>query len=175
LEFSVRSALEPRTDKSITPYVAKVIPDASMTITNVPTLAARRTFWDKVLIAHELKDRQSKGLRLTLHDERVSRHYYDLLMLIRARVGIANKAQLKLARECQRYSSLFYPDDEVDISDALPGTLDIVPDDAMVRILADDYRSMGVMIFGEPPSFTEIKSALREFETQVNALARSTN
>jgi Nucleotidyl transferase AbiEii toxin, Type IV TA system len=173
LEFSVRSALDPRTDKSITPYVAKVIPDASMTIKNIPTLAARRTFWDKILIAHELKDKHSKGLRLALHDERVSRHYYDLLMLIRGRVGVANKAQLKLARECQRYSTLFYPDEEVDITDALPGTLDIVPDDAMARALADDYRSMGVMIFDEPPSFAEISAELREFENKVNTLARS--
>lgn len=172
LEFSVRSALKPKADKQIAPYVATVIPEASMTIENVPTLAARRTFWDKILIAHELKDKHSKGKGLTLHDERVSRHYYDLFMLIRAGVGIATKAQLQLARECQRYSSVFYPDDDVDISDALPGTFDIVPTDAMARALADDYRSMGVMIFGEPPVFPDIQHALRQFEEQVNGLAR---
>jgi hypothetical protein len=169
LEFSVRSALEPQVYRPIAPYVSKVVPEAEMTLTNVPTVVARRTFWDKILIAHELKDRHSKLLPLTLHNERVSRHYYDLYMLIRSGVAAANKAQLALVRECQRYSAIFYPNDGVDISDALPGSFDIVPDAQMQRALARDYESMAVMIFGSAPEFSEIRDELRAFEAKINA------
>jgi hypothetical protein len=169
LEFSVRSALEPQVYRPITPYVAKFVQDANMTLANVPTVVARRTFWDKILIAHELKDRHSKDLPLTLHNERVSRHYYDLYMLIRSGVGAANKAQLALARECQRYSAIFYPSDTVDICDAVPGSFDIVPNAAMERALANDYTSMEVMIFGAAPGFSAIRDELRDFEAQINA------
>lgn len=82
LEFSVRSALKPQSARTIEPYVARVTRGADMTIPNVPTLAPRRTFWDKILIAHTLKRRRASGAPLTLHNERVSRHYYDLWMLL---------------------------------------------------------------------------------------------
>jgi hypothetical protein len=169
LEFSIRSALEPRADKSFSPYIAETVPNADMQLVHIPTIAARRTFWDKMLITHELKDRHSKGLPLAQHNDKVSRHYYDLYMLIRGKKISLNKNQIALAKDCQKHSALFYPNPAVDISDALPGTFDIIPGKEMTQRLLQDYRRMSVMIFGEAPDFEDIKKTLADFERQVNA------
>ena len=168
LEFSIKSALKPNTGRSFSPYIANILPDPRMNLTRIPTISVARTFWDKVMIAHELKDRHSKGLRLTANNERVSRHYYDLYTLITTNRVSVNKTQIKLAADCQKHSAAFYPDPAIDLSDALPGTLDIVPDDEMVSKLSGDYNEMAVMIFGEAPSLEDIRRELSKFEERVN-------
>ena len=52
--------------------------------------------------------------------------------------------------------------------DAKPGTLRIVPPDARLPELEQDYRKMQEMIFGEPPSFERLLEVLREIERHVN-------
>lgn len=171
LEFSIRSALTPKSDKSFAPYVASVLEDSELVIANVPTIAAKRTFWDKILIAHELKQRYEKGLPLVQQNERVSRHYYDLWMLINSETGSVNKTQIRLLDECRRYSSVFYPNPEIDLSDVLVGSLDITPPREMAQQLASDYRRMAVMIFGEPPHFDEVIGVLTQFQDAFNSFA----
>jgi len=171
LEFSIRSALKPCVDRSFSPYITDFIPDADMQLTNIRTITERRSFWDKMLIAHELKDRHSKGLPLAQHNDKVSRHYYDLYMLIRGKKVSLNNNQIALARDCQKHSALFYPNPDIDISDALPGTFDIIPNKAMTEKLLQDYRRMSVMIFGAAPDFEDIKETLAAFEKHVNDFA----
>jgi hypothetical protein len=168
LEFSIRAALVPRANKTIYPYIAGILDGATMDVEKVPTIAARRTFWDKFLIAHEIKGRFDSKENPLRADERVSRHYYDLYKLVKAKVVDTSSEQLTLARNCQRHSSLFYPTPGVDISKAVPGTYDIVPDPALRTWLERDYDQMAVMIFGPVPKFGDIISELEKFQKRVN-------
>jgi hypothetical protein len=172
LEFSIRAALTPRANKTITPYIAPMLDDAKMAVAKVPTIAARRTFWDKLLIAHEIKGRFGSDTNPLRADERVSRHYYDLYKLLKAKVVDTKPEALSLARNCQRHSSLFYPTPGVDISSAVPGTFDIIPSESLRTLLERDYGQMAVMIFGSVPSFGEILNELETFQTRVNAAAK---
>lgn len=168
LEFSVKSALTPNTRRTFKPFISSALSGEKMDLTRIPTISVARTFWDKVMIAHELKDRHSRKLNLTFKNERVSRHYYDLYTLIKAQRVSVNKTQLKLAGDCQKHSATFYPNPSIDLSDALPGSLDIVPTEGMIRKLQRDYSEMSVMIFGDAPSLTEIQKTLRAFEKSIN-------
>ena len=168
LEFSIKSALRPNTPRSFRPFIAGIVPDTKMDLTRIPTISVAGTFWDEILIVHELKDRHSKNLELTFVNERVSRHYYDLFALIKGKKVSVNKTQTKLAADCQRHSSVFYPNPEIDLSDALPGTLDITPTPEMMSKLKSDYNEMSVMIFGDAPPFEEVCETLRKFENEIN-------
>lgn len=171
LEFSIRAALAPRANKTIRPYISPILDGAEMKVEKIPTIAARRTFWDKFLIAHEIKGRFASEDNPLRADERVSRHYYDLYKLLKAKVVDTKTEQLSLARNCQRHSSLFYPTPGVDISKALPGTFDIIPDPNLRTWLERDYDQMAVMIFGSVPKFGDILTELEKFQKRVNDAA----
>jgi hypothetical protein len=173
LEFSIRAALTPNTAKSVTPYITPHVPGAEMTIAKVPTISAHRTFWDKFLIAQEIKDRFSKNNEAISSGERVSRHYYDLYKLIQSQTVGVNERQFRLARSCQRHSTLFYPTPGVDTSRALPGKFDVIPDQALRAWLARDFAQMAVMVFGAPPEFDEILADIERFQGRVNTTANS--
>ena len=169
LEFSVRTALHPTKSGSIEPYLANALPRANMTVKGVTSIALRRTLWDKIILLHEIKERHKNGLSLTPYDnERVSRHYYDVWRLVSdSKIELSN-AQLTLAADCRRHSELFYPNDEISLSRATPGSFDITPDAALTRRLQSDYKAMSVMIFGKAPNFADVKKVLHSFEAKLN-------
>lgn len=75
LEFGARGEIEPSQSISITPYVAEEFPQLfDSPATNVQTLAAERTFWEKVTILHALHH----GTHIR---DRMSRHYYDTYIM----------------------------------------------------------------------------------------------
>lgn len=67
-----------------------------------------------------------------------------------------------------RHKEVFFPAAWARYADARPGTLRIVPPDARLPALEQDYRKMQEMIFGEPPAFERLLEVLREIERQVN-------
>src|SRR5690606_14759850 len=78
LEFGARGDTEPSEARHIRPYLADEFPDELPDADcELPTLAAVRTFWEKVTILHALY--HNEKLRAGM-----SRHYYDTLMLARS-------------------------------------------------------------------------------------------
>lgn len=55
IEAGAKSALDPRVAASVTPYIAHDLPDLNLTVTNVTTVKPERTFWDKIMILHGLR------------------------------------------------------------------------------------------------------------------------
>jgi hypothetical protein len=55
LESGAKSALDPNRPITITPYVAGEAAGIDLTVADVTTIEATRTFWDKVVIAHGLR------------------------------------------------------------------------------------------------------------------------
>jgi hypothetical protein len=43
--------------------------------------------------------------------------------------------------------------------------------DEQLSRLEEDYREMQLMLFGDPPSFSSIVAELRNLESQINAIA----
>ncbi|CAL4870033.1 hypothetical protein MMA231_04331 (plasmid) [Asticcacaulis sp. MM231] len=80
LKFGARGEIEPNETRVIKPYLAERFPDLLVNAeTAFSTLAAERTFWEKATILHALHH----GSKMR---DRMSRHYYDLHMLVMAGV-----------------------------------------------------------------------------------------
>ena len=55
IESGAKSALDPNHPVVIRPYVADDLVDMDLSVANVTTVVAERTFWDKAVILHGLR------------------------------------------------------------------------------------------------------------------------
>lgn len=163
LEFGARGDTEPSELKAITPYLAAEFPDELPDATvEIPTLAATRTFWEKVTILHMLH--HSGKLR-----DGMSRHYYDTFMLARAGIDGEALAQPNLLAEVVHNKSLMFADTSASYETALAGSLRLSPSEAIADDLKRDYDAMAVMFMREPPTFTELLAGIAALEERLNA------
>lgn len=163
LEFGARGDTEPSELKTITPYLAaefpQELPDATV---EIPTLAATRTFWEKVTILHMLH--HSGKLR-----EGMSRHYYDTFMLAHAGVDGEALSKPNLLAEVVHNKSLMFADKSASYETAILGSLRLSPSDAIADDLKRDYDAMTVMFMREPPTFAELLADIAALEERLNA------
>lgn len=163
LEFGARGDTEPSEMKAITPYLAVEFPDELPdAIVQIPTLAATRTFWEKVTILHMLHHRGK------LRDG-MSRHYYDTFMLAHAGIDVEALSKPDLLAEVVRNKSLMFADKSASYETALLGSLRLSPSDAITDDLKRDYDAMTVMFMREPPAFTELLAGIEALEERLNA------
>ena len=85
IESGAKSALEPNIPVTIRPYVGEEAGGIDLKGTGVTTIEATRTFWDKVVIVHGLRRWYERRGKLKQEGQRVSRHYYDLHLLLETR------------------------------------------------------------------------------------------
>jgi len=165
LEIGARSDHWPAVEATVTPYVAADFPNVFKEPgCKVLALAAERTFWEKATILHMWHHAPAaKRFR-----DRQSRHYYDVVRLYENGSGRAAVKDIDLLLKVARHKEVFFPAAWARYADAKPGTLRIVPPDARLLELEQDYRKMQEMIFGEPPAFEHLLEVLREIERQVN-------
>jgi hypothetical protein len=130
----------------------------------VTSLLAKRTFWEKATILHAEYHRPAEKAL----PDRYSRHYYDLAMLAQSPVRGEALADLALLDQVVRHKETFYPSGWARYDLARVGSLRLVPPDERRAALERDYRSMRVMIFGEPPTFDSIIETLAALEKQIN-------
>jgi len=52
IEARAKSALDPHALPTVRPYVADDLPRLDLAVSNVVTVEAERTFWDKIMILH---------------------------------------------------------------------------------------------------------------------------
>jgi hypothetical protein len=169
IESGAKSALDPNSAVPIKPYVDDDLPTLDLTVPAVRTVDPERTFWDKVVILHELRRWFDKRGELKGGGQRVSRHYYDLHRLAQAPVGVAAANDAALGADCVAHARMFFNRPDFDLAGAKRGSFALVPHDEMVDQLRADYRAMSGMIFGVPPAFDRILSSIAAVEAQLNA------
>ena len=165
LEMGARSDHWPAVEATVTPYAAEEFPGTFKEPgRRVCVLAAERTFWEKATVLHMWHHAPvDKKFR-----DRQSRHYYDVVRLYEHELGKAAIGDTELLLKVARHKEVFFPAPWAHYADARPGTLRLVPSDARLPELEQDYRKMREMIFAEPPSFEHLVKVLREIERQVN-------
>lgn len=67
-----------------------------------------------------------------------------------------------------RHKQIFYPSGWARYELARPGSLRLQPANERPTALERDYRDMGVMIFGTPPSIESIVDTLAALEKEIN-------
>ncbi|MFG1466716.1 nucleotidyl transferase AbiEii/AbiGii toxin family protein [Xanthobacter sp. DSM 24535] len=172
IESGAKSALDPNHPKEIRPYIAHDVAGLELSVSNVTTIGAERTFWDKVVIAHGLRRWFERRGELRQAGQRVSRHFYDLHCLFASDVGRSAIADADLGADCVRHALMFFNRPDYDLASAATGSFAIAPSAAMIDALARDYANMTPMIFGDAPLFEDILTSMKEIEQIANDRTR---
>jgi predicted nucleotidyltransferase component of viral defense system len=162
LEFGARGDTEPFALRPIMPYLADDFPeDLPDPVTEVPTLAVERTFWEKITILHAIH--HNGKLR-----DGMSRHYYDVLMLDQAGVTKEALARPELLQQVVHNKNLMFADKSASYETAALGTLRLVATDAVRARLEQDYGAMADMFMTAPPAFDALIEGLAAIEATIN-------
>lgn len=168
IESGAKSALDPHVAAMVTPYAAQDLSGLDLTVTNVITVKPERTFWDKVIILHGLRQWHDRRGELRHGGQRVSRHYYDLHQLMQATSAHQWQADHALAINCAQHARLFFGSADLGLDTAIPGTFTLRPSPGMRDALARDYAAMSGMVFGEIPKLDAVLASAQKFEQIVN-------
>jgi Nucleotidyl transferase AbiEii toxin, Type IV TA system len=158
----------PTEERTITPYVADAAPEGFADVgVVVMAVSATRTFWEKLTILHKTANRFD-GVPGWQPAARYSRHYYDVYRLMRSSFAQSAISNVGLAEAVRDAAKTFFPDNKANYEEFVPGSIRLVPADAAIPALGEDYRAMRDMIFGDYPSFDEIMLELRGLEELLN-------
>lgn len=171
IELGARSDDWPAESRTITPYVAEVlpqaIPDAAF---SVSVLTPERTFWEKAMLLHEETFRPADKPR----KERMARHYYDVWCLVTRGVADRAAADQALFARVAEHREIFFRLSWVDYATLCPGSLRLTPPPEHRDAWRRDYEEMAEsMFYGERPDFDEILSVVSEFERDFNSRSTS--
>jgi len=165
LEIGPLAAWLPHEDRAISCYADQAFPQLFGRVEfPVRVIRAERTFWEKATILHHEAHRPAGNPQ----PPRYSRHYYDLARMAVSPVKDAALADLGLLADVVAFKQRFYPRNWARYDLAVPGSLRLVPYGPVLKTVADDYRAMANMIFGEIPPFETILAALQDLENEIN-------
>jgi len=168
IESGAKSALDPHHDHIVEPYLAEELPDLDFKIPNVRIVDAERTMWDKIVILHGLRQWfETRGV-LRAGGQRVSRHYYDVHMLMKRGTADAALADPELGEDCVDHARMFFNSPALGLGLAVPGNFTLLPTKPMIEALTRDYDAMAGMIFGETPAFADVLESVAALESQLN-------
>jgi len=164
-EFGARGVLLPAEDLIIKPYLSDAFPDLMITSeTSVRVLGIERTFWEKATILHMLCHQDpAKPL-----SDRMSRHYYDMALLIDHPTKDRALENLDLLGQAAHHKSVFFKAAWARYETAIPGSLCLMPSPELATALRRDYAGMKEMIIGPVPDFDDILSKIETLEADVN-------
>lgn len=169
IEAGAKSALDPHIAATVTPYVATDLPHLDLAVRNITTVQPERTFWDKVIILHGLRQWYDRRQELRHEGQRVSRHYYDIHRLVQAQGAPAWQADHGLAADCATHARLFFGSPDLGLESAAVGTFTLAPDAAMHEALGRDYAAMAGMIFGDIPPLDTVLASVEALQKAINA------
>jgi len=167
IEAGAKSALDPHRPVTVKPYVDDLLDD-DLSVPNVVTVEPERTFWDKMIIIHGLRQWHERRAVLRHGGQRVSRHYYDAYQLMQAPAAKAWLDNRALAADCARHARLFFGSPDLGLDTAAHGTFTLLPPPPMLDALRSDYRAMAGMVFGDVPPLDAVIARLAEVEKHVN-------
>ena len=168
IEGGARSALDPNSVHTITPYIAEEIPDWSLDVENITVIKPERTYLDKLLILHGVHCGYRDGKRMPTEKQRISRHYYDVAMITETETGRSALSDIALLDDVRAHNTTAFRQAWKKLEEAVPGSLRLVPQAEPRAVIERDYAEMREMIFGDIPDFGWIIEQLEIAETTVN-------
>lgn len=174
LEFGARSTGEPSEPRSVTCDAAAHVPELVFPSATPATMRPERTFWEKATAIHVF----CLGGKLR-GDDRVSRHWHDVVALDQAGYTATAIADRALATTVARHKNAFFRERDgggayIDYAVAVSGGLQLVPDGDRLTLLADDYQRMVAdgLLFSTPPSFSSLIALCLDIQNHAHAAAR---
>jgi hypothetical protein len=168
IEFG-RGDQHPSHKSTVTPFVAENFPDVFREKTGtVLVLDSERTFWEKLTLLHA-ENHRPDPTKLKL---RMARHWSDVALMSTAARFADEKLSLDLLAQVIRFKKIYFAANWAQYDTAVPGTLRIVPNEALHEILRKDYQEMQEMFPNKPLSFEQILERLAALEQRINAMEK---
>jgi len=166
IELGGRNVIDPNETHTISPYIAELTQGLVYPSSDVVVLSPERTFWEKATLIHVECNRG----KLRESAERLSRHWYDLVMLARHPASRSALENRELFEEVVRHKKVFFHTSYADYDACLDGRLKLLPETDSVRGLRADYEKMmgAGMMYSTPPSFDEIVESIGNLENRIN-------
>ena len=133
---------------------------------DVKTIAAERTFWEKITILHKIAHKNKNKIM----PQRYSRHYYDLYCMFHSPLKAKAYASKELLEQDIRFKIKFYVSNNSGYDTAKIGSLLLLPQKEDEKVLQEDYIHMQNMIYGKIPNYVDIMETIKVLEREVNAL-----
>ena len=169
IEGGARSAIDPNTTASTTPYISEELAgDWSFDVCNLHVILPERTYLEKLLILHGVHCGYRDQGRLPKDGSRISRHYYDIAMLTETDRGKTALKNQDLFIDVREHNKIAFPVAWKKYDEAVPGSLHLVPHDGLRAMIEADFKAMQSMLFGEVPSFDWIMNRIRFAEHMIN-------
>lgn len=135
---------------------------------NVTIVDAERTFWDKVVILHGLRRWFDVRSELRGGGHRVSRHYYDVHMLMASDIVQKALANPALGADCVAHARMFFNRPDFDLASGIAPSFTLCPEGVMYDDLRRDYAAMSTMIFGVAPDFDAMIDSVAALQLKLN-------
>ena len=172
LEAGARSAFEPNVTAKVAAYIAEEFKgtdgDWSFEAGNLRVIEPSRTYLDKLLILHGLHCGYRDEKRLPRDASRLSRHYYDVAMIVGTEVGKAATNDEGLLHSVREHSQIAFRQAWKRLDKAVPGSIRLVPQDELSRVIEKDYEAMQGMMLGEAPKFDWVMEQVQVAEDAIN-------
>lgn len=168
IEFGGRNVIDPNQQHQVSPYIAEVTSNLELPSADVVVLSPERTFWEKATLIHVACN---KGA-FTPDVNRLSRHWYDLMMLFRHTSGqraIENRA---LLMDVVKHKEIFFYAAYASYGECLTGSMRLLPNTRFLAALRSDFEKMldAGILYGDPPSFDELIAELEALENTINTV-----
>lgn len=166
IELGGRNVIDPNERHTISPYVATMTAELDYPTSEVVVLSPERTFWEKATLIHVECNRG----QLKKNAERLSRHWYDLVMLSRHASGQAAVRNRDLFEDVVRHKKVFFKAGYANYDACLESQLQLLPGEETLDELRADYEKMigAGMMYQTPPTFDEIVESIRMLEQDIN-------
>src|SRR5260370_6001895 len=169
IEFG-RGDQQPSQKSPVTPFVAEMFPDVFAEKSAViAVLDSERTFWEKVTLLHAENHRPDP----TKLKARMARPWSELAVMSTAERFKDDKLSLDLLTQVIAFKKIYFAANCANYDTAIPGSLKVMPNEALRDILRKDYEQMEEMFPGKPLAFDEILAKLEALQNRINALKKT--
>jgi hypothetical protein len=161
VEVGSRSQLEPSERKEINSFVSSAYPSASFSQPRFPVTAISpaKTLLEKLILLHEKLSFQDNN---PSHQDRISRHLYDIERLMHTDYYTVAMTDDSLYQSIIEHRSRFTPIKGIDYGQLRKQDLDFIPNEAQSDFFERDYQRMQEnMIFGPSLSFPQLITRLQ--------------
>jgi len=170
IEIGSRSLLEPFTQRKFSSlvgenYSEKPFADSAIT---VPCVNPERTFLEKLFLLHEEFQKHAADIRV----DRLSRHLYDIEMLMRTKFADIALENIELYNEIIEHRRVYTKISNIDYNKHQQKSLNPVPPNAVIDNWEKDYlRMQEEMIYGDSLPFEQLRERIKELKHRINRLS----
>ncbi|HQS84638.1 MAG: hypothetical protein B7Y25_06990 [Alphaproteobacteria bacterium 16-39-46] len=164
LEFGVRGDVYPVEKVCFKSFISEELEGFKEDLLPISCLSPLRTFWEKVTLLHAEHYRPlEKATPL-----RLSRHYYDVSMLLKSGVFEKSMENRELLQDVIKNKIMFFPSAWANYSLINTQGIKLLPPSERLEDLKIDYnQTEKTMLYGNKPSFGELLSDMVMIEEKL--------